>query len=109
MPMAKDMNEELHPLADLDRIIHAPARLMVLTYLYVVESADYLFLMRLTGLTWGNLSSHLSKLEEAGYVEIVKEFRGKKPHTMIRLTEQGRAAFREYKHSMQQVLDDLPD
>jgi DNA-binding MarR family transcriptional regulator len=101
--------EELHPLADLDRVIHAPARLMVLTYLYVVESADYIFLMRLTGLTWGNLSSHLSKLEEAGYVEIVKEFKGKKPHTMIRLTPQGRAAFREYKKSMQQVLDDLPD
>jgi DNA-binding MarR family transcriptional regulator len=101
--------EELHPLADLDRVIHAPARLMVLTYLYVVESADYLFLMRLTGLTWGNLSSHLSKLEGAGYVRIVKEFKGKKPHTMIQLTPQGRAAFKEYKQSMQQVLDDLPD
>ncbi|MCK4900437.1 MAG: transcriptional regulator [Anaerolineales bacterium] len=109
MPTAKVEKEELHPLADLDRVIHAPARLMVLTYLYVVESADYIFLMRLTGLTWGNLSSHLSKLEEAGYVEIVKEFKGKKPHTMIRLTPQGRAAFREYKKSIQQVLDDLPD
>jgi len=47
---------ELHPLADLDRVIHSPARLMMMTYLYVVESVDFIFLMRLTGLTWGNLS-----------------------------------------------------
>ena len=100
---------QLHPLADIDRMIHAPARLMVLTYLYVVESADFVFLINQTGLTWGNLSTHLSKLEEAGYVAIEKTFRGKKPQTMIRLTGQGRAAFREYKKSMQQVLDDLPD
>jgi DNA-binding MarR family transcriptional regulator len=100
---------ELHPLADINQVIHASARLMVLTYLYVVESADYLFLMRLTGLTWGNLSTHLGKLEEAGYVTILKEFKGKKPHTTIRLTAEGRAAFREYKRSMQQVLDDLPE
>jgi len=82
---------------------------MALSYLYVVESADYTFLRRLTGLTWGNLSTHLSKLEEAGYVAIEKRFRGKKPHTMVRLTDQGRAAFREHKGSMQRVLDDLPD
>lgn len=99
----------LHPLADIDQVIHAPARLMVLTYLYVVESADFIFLMRLTGLTWGNLSTHLTRLEEAGYVTIEKEFKGKKPHTVIHLTDQGRAAFREYKKSMKQVLDDLPD
>jgi DNA-binding MarR family transcriptional regulator len=102
-------NPELHPLASIDQVIHAPARLMVLTYLYVVESADYVFLMRLTGLTWGNLSTHLTKLEEAGYITISKEFKGKKPHSTLRLTEQGRTAFREYKNSLQQVLDDLPD
>jgi DNA-binding MarR family transcriptional regulator len=100
---------ELHPLADINQVIHAPARLMVLTYLYVVQSADYVFLMRLTGLTWGNLSTHLAKLEEAGYIVIEKEFKGKKPHSTVRLTAQGRLAFKEYKKSMQQVLDDLPD
>ena len=100
---------ELHPLADINQVIHASARLMVLTYLYVVESADYVYLLRLTGLTWGNVSTHLSKLEEAGYITIQKTFIGKKPHTTISLTQQGRAAFREYKKSMQQVLDDLPD
>ena len=100
---------ELHPLVDINQVIHAPARLMVLTYLYVVESVDYVYLMRLTRLTWGNLSTHLTKLEETGYIAIKKEFRGKKPHTTIHLTKQGRAAFREYKKSMQQVLDDLPE
>jgi len=79
---------EKHPLSDIDQMIHAPARLMMLSYLYVVESADYVFLMRQTGLTWGNLSTHLTKLEEAGYVEIEKEFRGKKPHTTVSLTNE---------------------
>ena len=102
-------NPELHPLADIDQIVHAPARLMVLTYLYVVDNVDYVFLMRLTGLTWGNLATHLNKLEEAGYIAMQKEFQGKKPHTIIQLTEEGREAFRQYKKSMQQVLDDLPD
>jgi len=108
--MPKSQTEpELHPLADIDQVIHASARLMILTYLYVVESADFVFLKNMTGLTWGNLSTHLSKLEEAGYVNIEKKFKGKKPNTMVRLTKSGRAAFREYKQSMQQVLDDLPD
>jgi len=96
-------------LADIDRLIHEPARLMLLALLYVVESADFIFLMRQTGLTWGNLSSHMSKLEEAGYIEVEKEFKGKKPHTMLHLTEEGRAAFRQYRGRMKQVLDDLPD
>jgi len=100
---------ELHALAEIDQVIHAPARLMVLTYLYVVESADYVFLLRLTGMTWGNLSTHLGKLEEAGYINVLKEFKGRKPHTTIKLTPQGRSAFKEYKKSMQQVLDDLPE
>jgi len=99
----------LQRLADLDQLIHAPARLMILTYLYVVDSADYVFIMRQTGLTWGNLATHLSKLEEAGYVEVQKTFNGKKPQSILRLTEQGRAAFKAYKKSMQQVLDDLPE
>ena len=103
------IDKALRTLVDIDQVIHAPARLTVLTYLYVVESVDFRFLKNVTGLTWGNLSSHVSKLEEAGYVAVEKEFRGKKPHTMLHLTDEGRAAFRAYKHSMQQVLDDLPD
>ena len=56
------------PLADIDRLVHEPARLLIMAYLFVVESADFLFLMRQTKLTKGNLSSHLNKLEVAGYV-----------------------------------------
>jgi DNA-binding MarR family transcriptional regulator len=100
---------EPFPLADINQVIHAPARLIILTYLYVVESADYVFLMRQSGLSWGNLASHLNKLEEAGYVEIVKNFTGKKPHSMVSLTLTGRNAFRAYKRHMQHVLNELPD
>ena len=96
-------------LLNADPTIHAPARLSVLTYLFVVERADFVFLKNMTGLTWGNLSTHLSRLEEAGYVAIEKGYQGKRPQTMIRLTDRGRAAFRAYKQTMQQVLDDLPD
>jgi DNA-binding MarR family transcriptional regulator len=81
----------------------------VLVHLYVVESVDYVFLKNQTGLSWGNLATHVNKLEEAGYVAIEKGYKGKKPHTMIRLTKRGRAAFKDYKQNMQQVLDDLPD
>ena len=107
--MAKKQDQKRHPLADIDRVIHAPARLMVMTYLYVVDSADFIFLMNLTGLTWGNLSSHLSKLETAEYIEIKKTFRGKRAHTMLKLTDHGREAFQNYKHTLQQTLNDLPD
>jgi DNA-binding transcriptional ArsR family regulator len=109
MTATKAVNEDLHPIAEIDRLIHEPARLMIMALLSVVESADFLFLMRQTGLTWGNLSSHLSKLEAAGYVAIEKEFVGKKPHTMLHLTDDGRAAFQGYRQSMKQVLDELPD
>jgi len=81
---------------------------MIMAYLYVVESADFLFLMHQTGLTHGNLSSHMSKLEAAGYIEIVKEFVDRKPHTMLQLTDKGRTAFQKYRQSMMQVFDDLP-
>jgi DNA-binding MarR family transcriptional regulator len=100
---------ELHPLAGIDPIIHAPARLMLLTYLYVVESADYVFLLRLTGLTWGNLSAHLTKLEKTGYVEVKKGFQGKKPHTTVCMTTKGREEFKQYKNQLKQMLDNLPD
>ncbi len=105
--MTKDKKESKSPLTDIDRIIHEPARLMIMAHLYVIESADFLFLMRQTGLTWGNLSSHLSKLENANYVEVKKEFRGKKPHTMLRLTDKGRDAFKKYVQNMKQVMDEL--
>ena len=104
-PGGKDANS----LNEIDTVIHEPARLNIVAQLYVVESADFLFLMRQTGLTFGNLSSHLSKLEAAGYVIVKKEFLGKKPHTMLRLTERGRVAFRRYMQSMKRLFSDLSD
>jgi DNA-binding MarR family transcriptional regulator len=97
------------PLTDIDRLIHEPARLSIIVTLYVVESADYTFLMNQTGLTWGNLSSHMSKLEEAGYVAVEKSFVGKKPQTMAALTEAGRAAFQAYRRQMEEVFNGLPE
>ena len=92
----------------IDRLVHEPSRYMIMAYLYVVDRADFLFLIRQTSLTWGNLSVHLSKLEAAGYVAIEKEFLGKKPHTTVRLTTGGRAAFDEYRKNMKQALENLP-
>jgi DNA-binding MarR family transcriptional regulator len=109
MTNTKTGSKDLQPIANIDRLIHEPARLMILALLFVVESGDFTFLMRQTGLTWGNLSSHMSKLEAAGYIEVEKEFVDKKPRTMLRLTDEGRAAFQEYVQSMKQVFDDLTD
>jgi DNA-binding transcriptional ArsR family regulator len=74
----------------LDRLIHEPGRLAILTVLSSVKDADFVFLQRTTGLTKGNLSSHLTKLDEAGLVEIQKRFVGKKPNTNVALTAVGR-------------------
>lgn len=89
---------------DVDRLVHEPARLALLSLLFVVESADFLFLRRQTGLTQGNLSSHLSRLEAAGYVEIEKGFRGKRPRTTIRMTPTGRNAFETYRGQIERLL-----
>ena len=102
-------SEALQSFSELDRLIHEPARLMIMAFLYVVESGDYTFLMTETGLTWGNLGTHLGKLEAAGYVEIEKGYKGKRPNTMVRLTEQGRHAFQAYRQSIRQALDGLPE
>ena len=80
---------------------------MIMAHLYVIDSADFLFLMRQTGLTKGNLSSHLSKLEDAEYVLIEKMFVGKKPRTMLSLTEQGRKSFQAYRSVMQEMLNNV--
>ena len=94
-------------LAEIDRMVHEPARLMILMVLYTVERADFTFLMNVTELTDGNLSSHLSKLEAAGYVEVEKGYAGKKPRTRLRLTAVGRQAVEDYRDTMEQALKNL--
>ena len=100
-------DKDLHPIADIDRVIHSPARLAILAYLAAVDSADFTFLMNQVGLTRGNLSSHLNTLEEAGYIDIQKEFVEKIPRTLIRLTDSGRAAIQVYRSQMRKVIDEL--
>lgn len=96
-------------LEEIDRLIHEPARLLVMALLYVVDSADFIFLRNQTGLTWGNLSAHISKLEEAGYIEVEKSFKGKRPNTELRLTAVGRQAFQAHRSRLQRLLDGLPE
>ena len=98
------MNSRLRQIADLDRVIHEPARLMIAATLYLVKEADFLYLQGQTELTKGNLSSHLAKLEEAGYVEIEKTYRGKIPMTVCRLTKKGRASFKAYEAALRGAL-----
>lgn len=95
-------------IAAVDRLIHEPARLMIMCVLYAVDTADFLFLLRETGLTKGNLSSHLSKLEDGGYVEIEKTFHNKVSLTVCRCTPGGREAFRAYRDRLKRVVSDMP-
>ena len=83
-------------LSSLDRVIHEPVRLMIMTILFAVEEADFVYLQRECNLTQGNLSSHLSKLTDAGYLAISKTFKGKYPLTICKLTRKGREAFEVY-------------
>jgi len=92
-------------LSSLDRVIHEPARLTLMALLSSVKSADFLFLLKESELTKGNLSVHLTRLEEAGYVEAEKTFRGKIPHTEYRLTAKGKTAFEQYRKSLGSIFN----
>jgi DNA-binding MarR family transcriptional regulator len=96
-------------IPELDRLVHEPARLAIMALLYVVESADFIFCMNQTGLTWGNFSTHMSKLEKAGYLEVDKNFKGRRPQTTLRLTTRGRQAFQGYIEQMKQMIEIIPD
>ena len=103
------MSSDLRSLAGVDRLIHEPSRSIILAILAAVESADFLYLQRETGLTKGNLSVHLSKLEEAGYVNIEKTYRGKVPLTLCRMTGEGRQAFDAYRKQLKRFVENTPD
>ena len=105
--MSPDEGDELQHISEIDKLIHEPARLAIMAQLYIVQSADFLFLLPQTGLTTGNLSRHISKLEEAGYVKVEKEFVSKKSHTILQLTDEGRKVFTEYIEHMKNIMDEL--
>jgi DNA-binding MarR family transcriptional regulator len=98
--MSQELRDEL---SGVDRLIHEPARMMIMTILNAVDEADFLYLLNETGLTRGNLSTHLSKLEAAGYIKIEKTFRGKIPRTVCTLSEVGRASFEKYRKQLRQI------
>ena len=98
------MNQQIRTIADLDRVIHEPGRLMIVALLFAVDRADFLYLQHETDMNKGTLSSHLSRLEEAGYVAVTKTYRGKVPQTLLRLTGAGRKAFEQYRRNLKEAL-----
>ena len=97
-------NNDFSIITGINKLIHEPARMAVISLLSVVEEADFTFLMSNSGLTQGNLSSHLAKLEEAGYVEIEKTFKGKRPKTIARLTGLGQDELSLYIKTIKKFL-----
>jgi DNA-binding transcriptional ArsR family regulator len=98
------MNPRFQEVAKLDRLIHEPVRLTIMMILQGAGKADFLYLQREGGFTQGNLSSHLSKLEEAGYVKIEKMFKGKRPLTVCSLTPEGETALSGYSQILIRAL-----
>ncbi len=101
------MNEDWRSLTEVDKLIHEPSRLMIMTILSSVEKADFVYLQRETGLTRGNLSVHLTKLGEAGYIEIQKTFNGKLPQTVCQVTSVGKDAFVKYTEYLKKVVSKI--
>ncbi len=97
------MKEDVRDIVALDKVIHEPARLAIMAVLYGTDSADFLFLLNATGLSKGNLSAHVTKLEEAGYVAVNKAFKGKIPNTTYAQTRAGRAAFERYHKELREI------
>ncbi len=98
------MSDALRALASVDRTIHEPARLMIVSLLFLVKEADFLWLLNQTELTKGNLSAHLAKLEQAAFLQVDKRFEGKIPRTSYRLTPLGKRELARYRAAMRTAL-----
>ena len=92
------------PQIEIDRLIHEPARLIIMVNLYVVDEADFVYLAQQTGLTAGNMNSHMARLVSADYVAVEKTFAVNRPRTVYRLTEKGRTAIRHYRQQVGDLL-----
>jgi DNA-binding MarR family transcriptional regulator len=97
------------PAPHVDAFLHELVRLRLLAFLSAIKRADFVYLLRQTGLSRGNLSVQMTKLAEAGLVEIEKSFVGNRPRTVYALTPKGREALRAYKAEMSALLETLPD
>ena len=98
------MGTQQPSLTEVDRLIHEPSRSVILAILVAIPSADFLYLQRETGLTKGNLTIHLSKLEKAGYIRIEKTYRGKVPLTLCQISREGREAFDDYRKQLKRFI-----
>ncbi|MCE5268061.1 MAG: transcriptional regulator [Planctomycetaceae bacterium] len=98
------MNEPVKP-DDIDAIIHERVRLSIVAALAVSPQLSFGELKSTLGLTDGNLSAHARTLEDAGYIVVDKTFRGRRPHTAMRLTAKGRKAFERYLETLRQIID----
>jgi DNA-binding MarR family transcriptional regulator len=102
--MTEQSNPQPNLDLEIDRLVHEPARLKILAYLSLLDSADFTFLVSRLGLTMGNLSAHISKLQEADYIVVDKGYKGNRPQTLISLTEKGSHAFQTYRNQMLSIL-----
>ena len=102
------MSSETLRATAIDRLIHEPSRMQIMAILYAGEQVSFLYLLHETGLTKGNLSNHLARLEQGGYIHIEKSFRGKVPQTLLSITPEGRSAFQIYRKQLKLLADALP-
>ncbi len=102
------VNGETRRATSIDRLIHEPSRMLIMAILYAGEQVSFLYLLNETGLTKGNLSNHLTRLEQAGYILIEKSFRGRVPQTLLSITPEGRSAFQIYRKQLKLLADALP-
>ncbi len=107
MSTDKDTRSNESIKLNIDKLVHEPSRLLILSNLYVLKNADYLFLLHQTGLNQGNLSAHIGKLEEAGLISVTKTFVSKRPHTMLELTDKGRRAMDDYVKNMKNLFEKM--
>ena len=89
---------------DLDPILHSQLRLAIMSLLISVKEAEFTFLKEKTNATAGNLSVQIQKLKDAGYIDVVKQFKDNYPQTICKITRQGIKAFEEYVNSLQSYL-----
>jgi len=93
----------------IDVLIHEPVRLRILALLAAVEQADFMFILRQTGISRGNLSVQMTRLEEAGVVQVTRDFDGRRPRTLYALSKEGIRALADYRRSMSRLLETLPE
>ena len=106
--MKRSTRDAIDGVLAVDRLVHEPARLAILTVLASAESVEFGFLETVCRLSKGNLSSHLTKLEGGGLVAIEKSFNGKKPLTRAAITDAGRAALEQYRHQLAALVKAVP-